>query len=117
MTGKKNLTVRFLVAGASTGTTELLGLRTAVIGNKKGTVVLSESLLELVLGVLIDVLLVVGDNRLGDSLTDGVNLRGVTTTGDANADIDTGELVNADDQEGLVDLSYRRLGDGSTIGS
>jgi hypothetical protein len=55
--------------------------------------------------VLIDVLLVVGDDGLGDSLTDGVDLGGVTTTGDADTDVDTGELVNADDQEGLVDLS------------
>jgi hypothetical protein len=54
--------------------------------------------------VLIDVLLVVGDNGLGDGLTDGVDLGGVTTTGDADADVDTGELVSADDQEGLVDL-------------
>lgn len=54
--------------------------------------------------MLIDVLLVVGDNRLGDGLTDGVDLRGVTTTGDADTDVDTSELVGTDDQEGLVDL-------------
>lgn len=54
--------------------------------------------------MLIDVLLVVGDNGLGDGLTDGVDLGGVTTTGDTDTDVDTGELVNADDQEGLVDL-------------
>jgi hypothetical protein len=56
--------------------------------------------------VLIDVLLVVGDNGLGDGLTDGVDLGGVTTTGDADTDVDTGELVNADDQKGLVDLDF-----------
>lgn len=54
--------------------------------------------------MLIDVLLVVGDDGLGDSLTDGVDLGSVTTTGDTDADVDTGELVSADDQEGLVDL-------------
>lgn len=54
--------------------------------------------------MLVDVLLVVGDDGLGDGLTDGVDLGGVTTTGDADADVDTGELVSADDQEGLVDL-------------
>lgn len=54
--------------------------------------------------MLIDVLLVVGDDGLGDGLTDGVDLRGVTTTGDADADVDTSELVSANDQEGLVDL-------------
>lgn len=56
--------------------------------------------------MLIDVLLVVGDDGLGDGLTDGVNLGGVTTTGDADADVDTGELVGSNDQEGLVDLFH-----------
>lgn len=101
---KENLTVRLLVTGAGTATTELLGLGATVVGDQEGAVVLDEGLLELVLGVLIDVLLVVGDNGLGDGLTDGVDLGGVTTTGDADADVDTGELVSADDQEGLVDL-------------
>lgn len=59
--------------------------------------------------MLIDVLLVVGDDGLGDGLTDGVDLGGVTTTGDADADVDTGELVSADDQEGLVDLFMARI--------
>ena len=54
--------------------------------------------------MLVNVLLVVGDDGLGDGLADGVDLRGVTTTGNADADVDTGELVSADDQDGLVDL-------------
>jgi hypothetical protein len=51
--------------------------------------------------VLVDELLVVGDNGLGDSLTDGVDLRCVSTTSNSDAD---GELVETDDQKGLVDL-------------
>lgn len=38
--------------------------------------------------MLVDVLLVVGDDGLGDSLADGVDLGGVTTTGDADANVD-----------------------------
>jgi hypothetical protein len=98
------LTVGFLVPGTGTATTELLGLRTTVVGDEQCAVVLNKSLLQLVLGVLIDVLLVVGDDGLGDGLADGVDLGGVTTTGDTDADVDTGELVSADDQERLVDL-------------
>jgi hypothetical protein len=83
--------------------------------------------------VLVDELLVVGDDGLGDSLADGVDLRGVTTTGDADADVDVGcwcllvlwtkgasvspcegglrtELVEAEDQDGLVDLEAKDLG-------
>jgi hypothetical protein len=54
--------------------------------------------------VLVDELLVVGDQGLGDGLTDGVDLGSVTTAGDADADVDIGELVEAEDQERLVDL-------------
>ena len=54
--------------------------------------------------MLVDVLLVVGDQGLGDGLADGVDLRSVTTAGDADADVDLGELVDADDEQGLVDL-------------
>ena len=55
------LTVRLLVTGTGTWTTELLWLAASVVGNEKSTVVCNESLLQLVLAVLIDVLLVVGD--------------------------------------------------------
>jgi hypothetical protein len=64
----------------------------------------------LVLGVLIDELLVVGDNRFGDSLTDGVDLGSVTTTGNSDADIDVRELLETNDEEGLVDLESQDLG-------
>lgn len=100
----KPLSVRLLEAGTGTGTTELLGLAAAVVGDEEGTVELDKSLLEEVLGVLIDVLLVVGDQGLGDSLTDGVDLGSVTTAGDADTDVEVGELVEADNEEGFVDL-------------
>lgn len=85
---KSSLTVGLLVAGAGTLTAELLGLAPPVVGDEECAVVLDEGLLELVLGVLVDELLVVGDDGLGDGLADGVDLRGVTTTGDADADVD-----------------------------
>jgi hypothetical protein len=58
--------------------------------------------------VLVNELLVVGDDGLGDRLADGVDLGDVTTTADADADVDTSELVEADNQKGLVDLSLIR---------
>jgi hypothetical protein len=84
------LTVRLLVPRARTGTTELLGLAPSVVGNEQCAVVLDESLLELVLRVLVDVLLVVSNDGFGNGLTDGVDLRSVSTTGDADADVDIG---------------------------
>lgn len=60
--------------------------------------------------MLIDELLVVGDDGLGNSLTDGVDLGSVTSSGDADTDVDVGELVETDDEEGLVDLEAEDLG-------
>lgn len=71
-------------------TAELLGLAPPVIGDEQCAVVLDEGLLELVLRVLVDVLLVVGDDGFGNGLTDGVDLRRVATAGDADADVDVG---------------------------
>lgn len=55
------LSVRLLVPGTGTWTTELLGLAAAVVGNEECAVVCNQCLLQLVLAVLVDVLLVVGD--------------------------------------------------------
>jgi len=66
--------------------------------------------LELILAVFVDELLVVGDNRFGDGLTDGVDLGCVSTTGNSDADIDVGELVETNDQERLVNLESQDLG-------
>ena len=72
-------------------------------------VVCDECLLQGVLGVLIDELLVVCNDGLADGLTDGVDLGSVSTTGNANADVDIGEFLEADDEEGLVDLESQDL--------
>ena len=63
-----------------------------------------QSLLQLVLSVFVDELLVVGDDRLGNSLTHGVDLRRMPTAGYPHADVDASELVRAKNQDGLVDL-------------
>ena len=82
------LTVRFLATGTGTVTTELLGLRTAGVGNQQAAVVGDKELAELKGRGSIVVLGVVGDERLGDSLTDGVDLRSGTTTRNTEADVD-----------------------------
>jgi hypothetical protein len=84
------LTVRLLVPRARTGTAELLGLAPSVVGDEQCAVVLHEGLLELVLGVLVDEFLVVGDDGFGNGLTNGVDLGSVSTAGDADADVDIG---------------------------
>jgi hypothetical protein len=84
------LTIRFLVPRTRARTAKLLRLTSPVVGNKQCSVVLYKRLLQLVLRVLVDVFLVVSDNGLCDGLANGVDLGGVTTTRDADADVDIG---------------------------
>jgi hypothetical protein len=87
---QRTLTVGLLVPSTRTRTAELLGLAPSVVGDQQRPVVLHERLLELVLGVLVDEFLVVGDDGFSDGLADGVDLRRVAASGDANADVDVG---------------------------
>ncbi len=60
--------------------------------------------------MLIDELLVIGDDGLGDSLTNGIDLRCVSTTSNSDTDVDVGELVKTNDEEWFVDLESQDLG-------
>ncbi|CAA6664482.1 unnamed protein product [Spirodela intermedia] len=113
------LPVRFLEPGASTASTELLRLAAAGIGDKKSTVVPNEDILDLLLRLLVDVLLIEGDQSLGDALADGVDPGDVTTALHANAHIDASKPVATEEEDGLIslvteDLRLHQL-DGATI--
>lgn len=60
-----------------------------------------------------------GNEALGDSLSDGVDLGHVSTTVDLDSDVNVGELVEANSEEGLVDLESEDSGldegDGGTV--
>lgn len=62
------LTVRLLVAGARSGTAELLRLAATRIGDEQRAVVLHQQVLQLLLALLVDVLLVERDDRLRERL-------------------------------------------------
>lgn len=70
----KSLTVRLLVARACRRAAELLGLAAAGVGNEEVAVVRHQEILDLALGGLVHVLLVEGDDSLGDCLADRVDL-------------------------------------------
>ena len=44
------------------------------------------------------------DDTLGDCLTKGIQLRDMTTTFHAKTDVDVGELIRTDNENGLVHL-------------
>lgn len=61
----------------------------------------------------------VSNKTLGDGLSDGVDLGGVTTTGDTHSDVDVGELVKTNQDQWLVNLESEDLwlnkGDWGTV--
>ena len=83
-TARTDLTVGLLVSGASSGTSELLGLALPGIGDEQGSVVLDQDVLDGLLAVLINVFLVKGDKGLGEGLANGVDLGDAATTLDAD---------------------------------
>ena len=83
------LTVRLLATSTGTVTAELLGLRSSGVGDQQSAVVSNKELAELKGRGGIVVLGVVSNERLGDSLADGVDLRGLTTTGHTETDVDS----------------------------
>ena len=87
------LTDRLLVTRAGTRSAEPLRLHPARVGDEQGAVVSDEDALELDRGLRVLVLAGVGDDRLGNGLTDGVDLAGVATAGDADAHVDARERV------------------------
>uniref|UniRef100_A0A182TWB2 Uncharacterized protein n=1 Tax=Anopheles melas TaxID=34690 RepID=A0A182TWB2_9DIPT len=97
------------LTGAGTWTAELLRLAAARIRNQQRSVVLGQDVLQLLARRLIDVLLVEGDQRLGDGLPDGVDLCYVTAAAHADADVDAGELFLAEQQQRLLQLVAQDL--------
>ena len=96
--------VRLLESSSSTFTTEFLGFASSGIGDKEGFVVLDEEFLKLTLLRLISEFLVVRDDSLADSLTDGHDLGGRTSTSDAASDVKVVEAGSSEEEDGLVNL-------------
>ena len=84
--------------------TPLLGLGAARVGNQHGLVNLEEGGLDGGLLDLVGVLLVVGDEALGDGLAGGVDLADGSTTADGDGDLHAGEAAGTDDVDGLHQL-------------
>jgi len=96
--------VRLLETRSGTVSSELLGLASARVSNEESLVVLDKEFLKLALALLIVVLLVVGDDGLGDSLADGHHLGAGTTSVDAHADVEVLEAVGTEEEDGLENL-------------
>jgi len=116
---RTHLAVRLLEASTSRASSELLGLAATRVSHQQGAVVRQQDVLHLLLLGLVHVLLVEGNDSLGDGLTDGVDLRDVASSADAHADVDHGEAGQAEQQHRLENLVLHALRadqlNGSTI--
>ncbi|GER28312.1 ERV-FRD provirus ancestral Env polyprotein [Striga asiatica] len=97
-------TVGFLEPRASTAPTKLLRLAAPWVGHQQGPVVPHENVLNLLIRLLVDVLLVEGDEDLRDGLADGVDLGGVTAALHADAHVNVDETVAAEEEDRLKHL-------------
>ena len=98
-----------LPASTSTSTTELLRLHPSGICDQQRPVIRYQLFLQLHCAVCVDVLGVVCDNSLGDSLADSIHLRRVSSTLGAHTDIKGCERLFTSHKYGLVDLEAEDL--------
>lgn len=98
------LAITLLIPGPGAWSAKLLGFTPPVICNQQCPVIQHQRLLQLVLSILINVFLIIGYDRLRNSLADGVDLGCMASTSNAYADVHVREFVETDYQERFVDL-------------
>merc|ERR1712243_25348 len=98
------LTIRFLVSCPSSRSSELLGFIPPWICHQQGAIKLDQDVLDLLLRLLIHILLVVSYQGLGQSLSDGVDLTGVSTALHTDPDVDVGKPVLAQKKDWFLHL-------------
>lgn len=94
-------TIRLLTASTGTMTTEFLWLHASWVSNEETLVVLNKHLLKFTLGGLVHVLLVVGNEGLGDGHADGHNLGSPTATTDADTDVQVFKASSTKEEDWL----------------
>jgi hypothetical protein len=88
----------------------LLRLHASRVGDEQGSVVGDEGLLHLEGRGGVGVFRGEGDDGLGEGLADGVDLGGVTTARDADANVDVGERVGLGATSGEDEKRLEELG-------
>lgn len=103
------LAVRLLESRTSTASTELLALLAARVRDEERTVVCDQEILDLVFRLLIHKLLVEGHHRLRHCLANGVRAAHVSTTVDADANVQSREALLSQKQHRLEHLMAENL--------
>ena len=106
----RSLTVRLLETRTSTASSVFLGFTSTRITDKKVTVIVQQSLSQLVLATLVNILGVVSNDSLGNCCTDSIDLCSTSSSLNAYTDIEVGELLLSEDKDGLEGLQAKRFG-------
>ena len=93
-----------LPASTGTSTTKLLWLHTSWVCNQQCSVICHQLLFQLHSAGCIDIFCVIRNDSFRNRLTDGVYLRGVSSSLDTHTDIEHGELIFASDKNGLINF-------------
>ena len=101
--------VRLLVSGSSTLTSELLWLASSVVRDKETLVVRNEQFLDLSLAGLVEVFLVVSDQSSGNGLSHGHDLGHGTGSLDSYSNAEILESVTTGDKDWLEDFHSHGL--------
>jgi hypothetical protein len=107
---QRQLTIRFLEARAGTASTKLFRFATTRVCHKEGSVVGEKQIFQLLLGCLVNEFLVVRNDALGNSLADSVDLRGVTASTHAQANVNICKALLPQDQKRFEHLDAKALG-------
>lgn len=96
----------------SPGTTivKFLGLIAPRVSDEKGSILANEDALNLLFTLLIDIILVEGDDGLGYALADGVDLGGVASNLDTDVRVKPNKVVSSKEEDRLVGLEPKDLG-------
>merc|ERR1719350_2213952 len=97
-------TVRLLETSTSRAATKFFWFATPWVCHDEGPVICHEDIFDLFLRCLINVFLIVCNDSFRNSLTQCIDLGGITSTLDAKPNINLGATILAEQQQGLIDL-------------
>lgn len=100
--------IRLLISGSCTRSAVLFRFASSWISNEKTSVVLKKEFLDLSFLSLINEFLIVGDNPLGDGLSDGIDLSNITTSSDCDSDVKVLESFKSQKEDGFHDFDSER---------
>lgn len=93
--------VRFLLSRSGSSTTEFLGFASSRISNQHRSIVRREYFFNFTFGLFIDEFLVESNDTFANSLTDGIDLRSVTSSSHSYSNIEISKSLTSQNINGF----------------